>query len=117
MADELYRLTLHAAAQGLRDGHFSSVELTQSLLDRIESVDGRTGALSHRHPDLALEQAADADARRATGRDGPLLGLPIALKDVLSTAGVQTTCASRILEGFIPPYDATAVTRLKAAAP
>ena len=115
MADELYRLTLHAAAQGLRNGQFSSVELTQSLLDRIESVDGRTGAYLTITADLALEQAANADARRASGDDGPLLGLPIALKDVLSTAGVQTTCASRILEGFIPPYDATAVTRLKAA--
>ena len=115
MADELYRLTLHAAAQGLQDGTFTSVELTQSLLDRIESVDGRTGAYLTVTSDLALEQAAKADARRATGDDGPLLGLPIALKDVLSTAGVQTTCASRILEGFIPPYDATAVTRLKNA--
>ncbi|MYD94778.1 MAG: Asp-tRNA(Asn)/Glu-tRNA(Gln) amidotransferase GatCAB subunit A, partial [Chloroflexi bacterium] len=103
MADELYRLTLHAASRGLRDGQFSSVELTQSLLDRIESVDGRTGAYLTVTSDLALEQAANADARRATGDDGPLLGLPIALKDVLSTAGVQTTCASRILEGFIPP--------------
>ena len=115
MTDDLHRLTLHAAAQDLRDGQFSSVELTQALLDRVEAVDGRVGAYLTVTADLALDQAAAADARRASGDDGPLLGLPIALKDVLSTAGVETTCASRILEGFIPPYDATAVTRLKAA--
>ena len=115
MTHELHRLTLHAAANGLRRGHFSSVELTQALLDRIQSVDDQVGAYLTVTADLALGQAAAADARRATGDDGPLLGLPIALKDVLSTAGVETTCASRILEGFIPPYDATAVSRLKAA--
>ena len=115
MADDLHRLTLHVAAEGLRGGQFSSVELTQALLDRIVAVDGRVGAYLTVTADLALEQAAAADARRASGDDGALLGLPIALKDVLSTAGVETTCASRILEGFIPPYDATAVTRLKAA--
>ena len=115
MADELYRLTLHAAAQSLRAGQFSSVELTQVLLDRIQSVDDQVGAYLTVTADLALEQAAAADARRASGDDGPLLGLPIALKDVLTTQGVETTCASRILQGFIPPYDATAVTRLKAA--
>ena len=115
MPDDLHRLTLHAAAEGLRGGQFSSVELTQALLDRILAVDARVGAYLTVTSDLALEQAAAADARRASGDDGPLLGLPIALKDVLSTAGVETTCASRILEGFIPPYDATSVTRLKAA--
>ena len=115
MTHELHRLTLHAAANGLHRGHFSSVELTQALLDRIQSVDDQVGAYLTVTADLALEQADAADARRATGDDGPLLGLPIALKDVLSTAGVETTCASRILEGFIPPYDATAVSRLKAA--
>jgi aspartyl-tRNA(Asn)/glutamyl-tRNA(Gln) amidotransferase subunit A len=115
VTDELHRLTLHAAADGLRSGHFSSVELTQSLLDRIEAVDGRIGAYLTVTPDIALEQAAAADKRLAAGDNGALLGLPIALKDVLTTAGVETTCASRILQGFIPPYDATAVTRLKTA--
>ena len=115
MTDHLHRLTLHAAADGLRSGQFSSVELTQSLLDRIAAVDGRIGAYLTVTADLALEQAAAADKRLAAGDNGPLLGLPIALKDVLTTAGVETTCASRILQGFIPPYDATAVTRLKQA--
>ena len=115
MTDQLHRLTLHAAADGLRSGQFSSVELTQSLLDRIQAVDGRIGAYLTVTADLAMEQAAAADKRLAAGDNGPLLGLPIALKDVLTTAGVETTCASRILQGFIPPYDATAVTRLKAA--
>ena len=115
MADELHRLTLHAAAEGLRAGQFTSVELTQALLDRIQAVDGRIGAYLTVTADLAFEQAASADKRLAAGDNGPLLGLPIALKDVLTTAGVETTCASRILQGFIPPYDATAVTRLKQA--
>ena len=115
MTDALYRLTLHAAAQGLHDKQFSSVELTRALLDRIESVDDRVGAYLTVSADLAMDQAAGADAQRASGQNGSLLGLPLALKDVLTTAGVKTTCASRILEGFIPPYDATAVTRLKAA--
>src|SRR5207237_2296921 len=65
--------------------------------------------------DLAREQARAADARRAAGEDGPLLGLPLALKDVLCTAGVRTTCSSRILENFVPPYSATVVERLQAA--
>ena len=115
MPDELHRLTLHAAAEGLRAGQFTSVQLTQALLDRIQAVDGRIGAYLTVTADLALEQAASADKRLAAGDNGPLLGLPIALKDVLTTAGVETTCASRILQGFIPPYDATAVTRLKQA--
>ena len=115
MPDQLHRLTLHAAADDLRAGRFSSVELTRALLERIQSVDDRVGAYLTITSDLALEQAAAADSRRASGDDGPLLGLPIALKDVLTTAGVETTCASRILQGFIPPYDATAVTRLKQA--
>ena len=115
MTDRLHRLTLHAAADGLRSGKFSSVELTQSLLDRIAAVDSRIGAYLTVTADLALEQAAAADKRLAAGDNGPLLGLPIALKDVLTTAGVETTCASRILQGFVPPYDATAVARLKQA--
>ena len=78
-------------------------------------MDDQIGAYLTVTADLALEQAAAADKRLAASDNGPLLGLPIALKDVLTTAGVETTCASRILQGFTPPYDATAVTRLKAA--
>ena len=66
-------------------------------------------------PTPRWRQAQTADARRARGDAAPLLGIPLAIKDVLCTEGVATTCASRILEGFVPPYDATVVARLKAA--
>ncbi len=114
-ADALCRLTLRAAADGLRAGQFTSVDLTQALLDRIQALDARVGAYLTVTADRALAQAQAADQRRAAGQDGPLLGLPLAIKDVLTTQGVPTTCASRMLEGFVPPYDATAVARLNAA--
>ncbi len=113
MADELYRLTIHAAAEGLARGDFSSLELTQSVLDRIEEKDDQVGAYLEVTSDLALEQAENADRRRADDGGSSLLGIPLAIKDVLCTEGVPTTCASRILEGFVPPFDATAVRRLK----
>ena len=115
MAGELYRLTIHAAAEGLASGDFSSVELTRAVLDRIEEKDAQVGAYLEVTSDLALEQAESADRRRADGGGSPLLGIPLAIKDVLCTEGVPTTCASRILEGFVPPFDATAVRRLKEA--
>ena len=115
MSDQLHRLTIHAASEGLRAGRFSAEELTRSLLNRIDAVDDRTGAYLTVTPELALEQARAADGRRARGGDGPLLGIPLAIKDVLCTQGVETTCGSRILKGFVPPYDATVAARLKQA--
>ncbi len=119
MTDELFRLTIHAAADGLRGREFSAVELTRSVLDRIERVDGKIGAYLTVTADRALEQAATADDRRngngSGPEDSPLLGVPLAIKDVLSTEGIATTCGSRMLEGFIPPYDATVVQRLQDA--
>ncbi len=91
------------------------MQLTQALLDRIGVVDGQVQAYLTVTAEQALAQAAAADQRRAQGDNAPLLGIPLAIKDVLATAGVQTTCGSRILEGFVPPYTATAVTRLAAA--
>ena len=86
------------------------------MLDRIVAVDNRVRAYLTLTPELALEQAAEADARLRRGEDAsPLLGIPMALKDVLCTRGVSTTCGSRILEDFVPPYDATVVTRLREA--
>jgi len=109
---ELYELTIHQAHELLRKGEISSVELTQALLDRIVEVDNQIKAYLTLTPELALEQAREADARRAAGDDHPLLGIPMAIKDVICTAGVPTTCASRILEDFIPPYDATVMELL-----
>ncbi|MCX6043668.1 MAG: Asp-tRNA(Asn)/Glu-tRNA(Gln) amidotransferase subunit GatA, partial [Chloroflexi bacterium] len=110
-----YELTIHEALAGLRAGEFTSVELTQALLDRITAVDGQVKAYLTVTADRALAQAAQADARRQRGEEAPLLGVPLAIKDVLATQGVETTCGSRILQGFVPPYTATAVQRLEAA--
>ncbi|CAN5561765.1 Asp-tRNA(Asn)/Glu-tRNA(Gln) amidotransferase subunit GatA [soil metagenome] len=115
MTTHLYELTIHEALAGLRAGEFTSVELTQALLNRITAVDGRVKAYLTVTADRALEQAAQADARRQRGEEAPLLGVPLAIKDVLATQAVETTCGSRILQGFIPPYTATAVQRLEAA--
>jgi len=85
------------------------------VLERILAVDNDVKAYLTLTPDEALEQARAIDARRAAGEDGPLLGIPLAIKDVICTKGVTTTCGSRILEDFVPPYAATGVARLKAA--
>ena len=112
---QLYELTIHQAHELLASKSISSVELTRAVLQRIESVDAEIRAYLRLTPDAALEQAAEADRRRAQGDDHPLLGIPLALKDVLCTRGVETTCGSRILRGFIPPYDATVVAKLRQA--
>ncbi len=100
----------------LESGQVSSVELTQAYLDRIAEVDERVGAFLRVDADRALERAGDVDARRAASKPvGRLGGLPIAVKDILCERGQLTTCASRMLENFRPPYDATVVAKLKGA--
>ncbi len=109
---QLTDLTLSAALQQLQSGAISSVELTQAYLDQIERYDDQVKAYLTVTPARALDQARAADEARANGDDRPLLGIPIALKDVLSTAGVETTCGSQILKGYVPIFNATAVQRL-----
>ncbi len=111
---------IHGAATELASaiaaGEVSAVDVTQAHLDRIAAVDAKVSAFLHIDADGALAAARAVDARRAVAkRLGPLAGVPIALKDVLTTAGVPTTCGSKILEGWRPPYDATVVRRLREA--
>lgn len=105
-------LTISEALARLRSGTITAVALTQAHLDRIARLNPQIKAFLAVTAERALEQAAAADQRRARGEDTPLLGIPLAIKDVLCTAGVPTTCGSRILEGFTPPFTATAVQRL-----
>ena len=100
----------------LQAGELTSVELTQAYLDRIEQVDGSIGAFLRVESDSALQQAATIDAKRSAGDSlGKLAGLPVAIKDILCTKDTPTTCGSRMLEHFQPPYNATAVEKLLSA--
>ncbi|MBC7235797.1 MAG: Asp-tRNA(Asn)/Glu-tRNA(Gln) amidotransferase subunit GatA [Chloroflexi bacterium] len=110
---DLYPLTIHEALEHLRRGSVSSEQLTEAALHRIETIDGQVRAFLRVDAEGALRQAREADRRRAKGEDTPMLGIPLAIKDVLCTKGLETTCGSRILQGFVPPYDATVVARLK----
>lgn len=113
--ESLHHLTVHQARAALRAGEISAVELTQALLDRIAATDPQVKAYLTVTAEKALEQAGTADRRRRQGDDAPLLGIPLAIKDVLATEGIETTCGSKILRGFKPPYSATVVARLQAA--
>ncbi|MBQ1075338.1 Asp-tRNA(Asn)/Glu-tRNA(Gln) amidotransferase subunit GatA [Micromonospora sp. C31] len=113
---DLTRLTATQIAGLVASGAASAVEVTRAHLDRIAAVDDRVNAFLHVDTEGALAAAAAVDARRAAGEElGPLAGVPVAVKDVLTTKGVPTTVGSRILEGWRPPYDSTIVQRLRAA--
>jgi aspartyl-tRNA(Asn)/glutamyl-tRNA(Gln) amidotransferase subunit A len=113
---ELTRLTAAQTAATIASGDASAVEVTQAHLDRIGAVDTSLHAFLHVDTDGALAAAAAVDAQRAAGATlGPLAGVPLALKDVLAMQGVPTTCGSKILEGWRPPYDATVVRKLREA--
>ena len=107
-----YDLTIHEANRLLSAREASSVELTQAVLARIEEVEPRIKAFVTVTPEKALEQAREADQRIGSGQATPLTGVPVLLKDNLCTVGIPTTCSSRMLEGFVPPYDATVTQRL-----
>ncbi|HZO70605.1 MAG TPA: Asp-tRNA(Asn)/Glu-tRNA(Gln) amidotransferase subunit GatA [Ktedonobacteraceae bacterium] len=113
---ELYKLSIREAGALLRARKVSSVELTQAHLDRIRAVESKVKAFTLVTDDVALQQAKEADRRFANGENlTPLTGIPIAIKDLISTKGIRTTCSSRMLENFIPPYDATVMKRLNEA--
>ncbi len=109
---ELTDLTLSQALEQLRARAVSAVELTRAVLQRIERTDNVLGAYLTITADRALQDAEAADRARAAGDDRPLLGLPLAIKDVFSTAGIETTCGSKILRGYRPVFTATVVQRL-----
>ncbi|MFE2106402.1 Asp-tRNA(Asn)/Glu-tRNA(Gln) amidotransferase subunit GatA [Kitasatospora sp. NPDC059463] len=113
---DLIRYTAADTAAAIAKGEVSAVEVAQAHLDRIEAVDQKVNAFLHVDTEGALSAARAVDEKRAKGEElGPLAGVPLALKDVFTTKGVPTTCGSKILEGWIPPYDATLTSRLKDA--
>jgi aspartyl-tRNA(Asn)/glutamyl-tRNA(Gln) amidotransferase subunit A len=112
----IYEKSATEMAAALEKGEISAVELTKSHLDRIAAVDDLVKAFLYVDNEGALAQAKDVDLRRKAGEKlSPLAGVPLALKDVMVQKGVPTTCGSKMLEGWRPPYDATVVSRLKAA--
>ncbi len=111
----MHTKTLAQLSAGLKAGEYSSVELTQHFLSRIEQFDSTLNSFITVTPEQALEQAKAADARRASGDASDLTGIPIAHKDIFCTQGVRTSCASKMLDNFISPYDATVVTKLAEA--
>jgi len=111
----LYDLTIHQAHDLLQRKEVSSVELTEAVLKRIAEVEAKVRAIVSITEDLALSQAEQADERIRAGDFTPLTGVPALIKDNMCTKGIRTTCSSRMLENFVPPYDATVAERLKEA--
>ncbi|HEX9445777.1 MAG TPA: Asp-tRNA(Asn)/Glu-tRNA(Gln) amidotransferase subunit GatA [Candidatus Binatia bacterium] len=111
----LHALTIHELGAKLAKREVSSVELAEAVFARIAATDERLHSYLALARETALEEARRADARLKAGEKAPLLGIPLALKDIFITQGIKTTCASKILGNFVPPYDGTAVKKLKAA--
>jgi len=111
----MHQPTITQARHQLKEKKYSAVELLEAVYKRIDAVDGKVKAYIHLTRDIAHRQAEKADQKIAAGEDAPLLGVPIALKDLICMKDTHTTCASHILENFVSPYDATVVQRLKEA--
>jgi aspartyl-tRNA(Asn)/glutamyl-tRNA(Gln) amidotransferase subunit A len=109
------QLTIHEAHKLLAEKKVSSVELTEACLGRIQQVEPEVGAIVTLTEELALEQAKRADKLIADGDAGPLTGVPVLIKDVICTRGVRTTCSSKMLENFVPPYNAAVIEKLNEA--
>jgi len=112
--NELHQLTIHEAHGLLKQRKISSVELTKSALKRIAEIEGKIHACVTITEDSALRQAEEADKHISSGDIAPLTGIPTLIKDVICTQGIRTTCGSKMLGDFIPPYDATVIEKLKA---
>ena len=111
----MHNKTIAELSAGLSAGEFSSVELTEACIQRISTLAGRSNCFITQTPERALEDAKHADQRRATGDFGPLTGIPIAHKDIFCTQGIRSSCASKMLDSFVSPYESTVSAKLKAA--
>ncbi|MGL1932141.1 MAG: Asp-tRNA(Asn)/Glu-tRNA(Gln) amidotransferase subunit GatA [Desulfotalea sp.] len=109
-----YELSIEEASKKLRAGEFSSVDLTKDCLKRISEVEPEVKAFISVDEDFALEQAKEADKKLLAGEKNPLCGIPMSIKDLLAVEGMPMTCGSKMLEGFMPPYNATLVDKLNA---
>jgi len=114
MTSELNKLTIAEASAKLRSREITATRLTRDCLDRIAAAEPKLHAFITVNEKEALEQARAADARLDAGKAPLLCGIPLGTKDIYATKGVRTTCASRILETFVPPFDATVIERLRA---
>jgi len=112
--NDLHQLTIGQAHQLLKEKKISSVELTEASLAHLAKVDDKVRACITVSKDTALEQAREADKAISSSKIKPLTGVPTLIKDVMCTKGIKTTCSSKILESFVPPYDATVIEKLKA---
>jgi aspartyl-tRNA(Asn)/glutamyl-tRNA(Gln) amidotransferase subunit A len=112
---QLYQLTINEAHKLLKKKEISSQELTRAVFDRIDAIESKIDAYITLSEELALQQAVQADKAIANGQCSPLTGIPLGIKDLICTRNFPTTCGSKILEDFLPPYDATVIRKLKDA--
>ncbi len=112
---ELNQLTIHELQEKLKNGETSAVKVAESVFNRINAVEERVHSYIRLMKEEAISAAEQSDKDLQSGKAGPLSGIPVALKDIVCTKGITTTCGSHILHNFIPPYDATVVEKLASA--